>query len=347
MSEKIKVAILAGGKSSEHEISCASAGGVLSQIDRNLFEPVLIGITKSGDWVYPPASQSLNIVDGKLPEITIGEPVDLNTLHEVIDVIFPVLHGPYGEDGTLQGLLEMRAIRYVASGVLASSIAMDKDFAKAIFSARGLPTVRGVIATSANKDEILTEIEKAELTYPLFIKPARGGSSRGTHKADRPVEVAAKLNDALTFDTKVMIEQGVNARELECAVLASENGLVVSPVGEIKVLGDHPFYDFAAKYYEGGSELISPEDLPAELTQKIRDTAATAFAALGCEGLARVDFFLDKSSGELFLNEINTMPGFTPTSVYPKLMARAGFDYKEIITILIKGAMARPASVTR
>jgi D-alanine-D-alanine ligase len=346
MSQKIRVGILAGGKSSEHEISCASAGGLLAQIDRNRFEPILIGITKAGDWVYPPASQQLSLDGASLPEIIDGAAVDLDSLHEQVDVIFPVLHGPYGEDGTVQGLLEMRGIKYVASGVLASSIAMDKDFAKAIFQARGLPTVAGIIATSENQSQILELIAAAALTFPIFIKPARGGSSRGTHKANSPADVAEQLADALRFDTKVMIEQGVAARELECAVLQTADGLLISPVGEIKVLGDHPFYDFAAKYFPGGSELVEAQ-LPAQLAERIRQTAATAFAALGCEGLARVDFFLDKNSGELFLNEINTMPGFTPMSVYPKLMAKAGISYGELITKLIDLAISRSASVTR
>ena len=337
-----RVILLCGGESSEHEISCISAGGVLSSIDRSLFEPILVGITKTGQWVIPPSDQRLVLTNGALPEITGGKETNISELIEEFkpDVIFPILHGPYGEDGTIQGLLEIAGLRYVGSGVLASAVAMDKSFAKAIFSSHGLKVAPGIVVHQRDWNGT---VPKHELTYPLFVKPARGGSSRGTTKVKSPEHLAAAIDEALTFDTKVMIEEAIAGREIECAVLQIDGVALASPLGEISLDPRFEFYDFEAKYLDGSTKVISPTDLPVDHIQK---SAVEAFNALGCEGLARVDFFFS-TIGELVINEINTMPGFTPTSVFPKLWAQAGREYKDLITALIEAALSRSASVTR
>ena len=345
---KIKVAIICGGKSSEHEISCVSASGVMSAIDTNKFEPVLIGITKSGKWLLLPNDINFSIVNGALPsvpesglEVIIGN----NTLQAggkdlAIDVVFPVLHGPYGEDGTIQGLFEMINLKYVGSGVLASAVSMDKSFAKPIFAAVGLSVAPGIVVTSNNFQL------PAELKFPLFVKPARSGSSRGTTKVKSDSELKNAVNFALEFDTKVLIESAIIGREIECSVLQSDGKTIASPVGQIVIDSKYEFYDFQAKYLDNSMQLIFPTDLPSGVEGKIQDQAIKAFNAAGCEGLARVDFFYT-NDGEIIINEINTMPGFTPLSVYPKLIAKTGVNYQDLITKLIESALARSANITR
>ncbi|MEI6649431.1 MAG: D-alanine--D-alanine ligase family protein [Actinomycetes bacterium] len=353
---KIKVGIVCGGKSSEHEISCISAGSLLEAIDREKFEPVLIGITRSGRWVLPDPNMTLRIESGVLPEIPedapqlqvdiagisiYGQPLD-------IEVIFPVLHGPYGEDGTIQGFCEMAGLRYVGSGVLASAVAMDKSFAKPIFHAQGLKVADGLVIhqrqwESPAKERLLAQVK--EMAVPLFVKPARSGSSRGTSKVRRHESAEAAIEFALTFDTKVLIEVAIIGREIECAVLQKNGEAFASPLGEIKILGSHEFYDFEAKYLDGSTELIKPE-ISEVLESRIQDQAVAAFNALGCEGLARVDFFLSEH-GDVIINEINTMPGFTSTSVYPKLWDNAGLSYPNLISALIDEALWRSEDVTR
>ena len=345
---KIKVAIICGGKSSEHEISCVSASGVMSAIDTNKFEPVLIGITKSGKWLLLPNDINFSIVNGALPsvpesglEVIIGN----NTLQAggkdlAIDVVFPVLHGPYGEDGTIQGLFEMINLKYVGSGVLASAVSMDKSFAKPIFAAAGLSVAPGIVVTSNNFQL------PAELKFPLFVKPARSGSSRGTTKVKSDSELKNAVNFALEFDTKVLIESAIIGREIECSVLQSDGKTIASPVGQIVIDSKYEFYDFQAKYLDNSMQLIFPIDLPAGVEAKIQEQAVKAFNAAGCEGLARVDFFYT-NDGEIIINEINTMPGFTPLSVYPKLIAKTGVNYQDLITKLIESALARSANITR
>jgi D-alanine-D-alanine ligase len=257
-----------------------------------------------------------------------------------IDVVFPVLHGPYGEDGTIQGLFEMINMKYVGSGVLASAVSMDKSFAKPIFAAAGLKVALGIVVTSSNFQ--LPE----NLTYPLFVKPARSGSSRGTTKVKIESELKNAVAFALEFDTKALIESAINGREIECAVLQSNNKTTSSPVGQIVIDSKYEFYDFQAKYLDNSMQLIFPSDLPAGVEAKIQEQAIAAFNAAGCEGLARVDFFYS-TAGEIIINEINTMPGFTPLSVYPKLMAKSGISYKDLISKLIESALARSANVTR
>ena len=344
---KVRVAIICGGKSSEHEISCISANGVLNAIDRSTFEPVLIGITKSGKWLLLPEDTSFIIQNGALPTVPeSGLEVSITSQglfsggkNLAIDIAFPILHGPYGEDGTIQGLFEMIGLRYVGSGVLASAVSMDKSYAKPIFAAAGLKVALGTVVTSTSFDL------PNNLKYPLFVKPARSGSSRGTTKVKQVSELKAAVESALAFDTKVIIEQAVAGKEIECAVLQSEGKTIVSPVGQIVVSSKYEFYDFQAKYLDDSMQLVFPE-LPAGVEDKIQAAALTAFNAAGCEGLARVDFFYS-DSGEVVINEINTMPGFTPLSVYPKLIEKSGINYQQLITKLIKSAQTRSASITR
>lgn len=324
--------ILCGGQSSEHEISCISAGGIMKAIDRTRFEPILIGITKSGQWVIPHSDQSLEIANGQLPEVS-GEVMGSSEILAKYrpDVVFPVLHGPFGEDGTIQGLLELAGVRYVGSGVLASAVAMDKSFAKSIFSTHGLKVARGKVVELRDWNGSLN---LEGLSFPLFVKPARGGSSRGTSKVKSEAHLVAAIDEAFIFDSKVMIEEAVVGREIECAVLDVDGSIEASPIGEIKIDPRFEFYDFEAKYLDGSTTVVLPSDLPAE---EIQAAAIKAFRALDCEGLARVDFFYS-AAGELIINELNTMPGFTPTSVYPKLWSHAGRSYSDLITSLIESA---------
>ena len=344
---KVRVAIICGGKSSEHEISCISANGILDAIDRSKFEPVLIGITKSGKWLLLPDDTTFITLNGALPTVPeSGIEVSITSQglfsggkNLAIDVVFPILHGTYGEDGTIQGLFEMIGLRYVGSGVLASAVSMDKSYAKPIFAAAGLKVAPGTVVTSINFEL------PSNLNYPLFVKPARSGSSRGTTKVKQSSDLKAAVEAALAFDSKVIIEQAVDGKEIECAVLQSQGKTIVSPVGEIVISSKYEFYDFQAKYLDDSMQLVFP-DLPAGVEEKIQSAALTAFNAAGCEGLARVDFFYS-TSGDVVINEINTMPGFTPLSVYPKLIEKSGINYQGLITTLIQTAQTRSASITR
>ena len=344
---KLRVAIICGGKSSEHEISCISANGILNSIDRSKFEPVLLGITKSGKWLLLPDDTTFITQNGALPTVPeSGIEVSITSQglfsggkNLAIDVAFPILHGTYGEDGTIQGLFEMIGLRYVGSGVLASAVSMDKSYAKPIFAAAGLKVAPGTVVTSTNFEL------PSNLKFPLFVKPARSGSSRGTTKVKQSSDLKAAVEAALAFDSKVIIEQAVDGKEIECAVLQSQDKTIVSPVGEIVISSKYEFYDFQAKYLDDSMQLVFPE-LPAGVEQKIQSAALTAFNAAGCEGLARVDFFYS-DSGDVVINEINTMPGFTPLSVYPKLIEKSGINYQGLITTLIQTAQARSASITR
>ena len=344
---KVRVAIICGGKSSEHEISCISANGILNAIDRSKFEPVLIGITKSGKWLLLPDDTSFITQNGALPTVPeSGIEVSITSQglfsggkNLAIDLAFPILHGTYGEDGTIQGLFEMMGLRYVGSGVLASAVSMDKSYAKPIFAAAGLKVAPGTVVTSNNFEL------PSNLKFPLFVKPARSGSSRGTTKVKQSSDLNAAVEAALAFDSKVIIEQAVDGKEIECAVLQSEGKTIVSPVGEIVISSKYEFYDFQAKYLDDSMQLVFPE-LPAGVEERIQSAALTAFNAAGCEGLARVDFFYS-ASGDVVINEINTMPGFTPLSVYPKLIEKSGINYQQLITTLIQTAQARSASITR
>jgi D-alanine-D-alanine ligase len=343
LKSRRNVAVVCGGVSSEHEISCVSAGSIMQAIDKNRFNPILIGITKSGRWKLLPADTKFEITgtgaNAKLPHIS----EEVNNENEIfwsrkgafvngknleIDVAFPILHGPFGEDGTIQGLFEMWSIPYVGSKVLASAICMDKSFAKAIFAAAGLKTVPGTITTN-------TEVEiPSSITYPLFVKPARGGSSRGTIKVKSASELKSAISNASQFDQKVLVEQAIKATEIECAILESGGKYWVSNPGQIKLADKYEFYDFEAKYLDNSMQLVVPAQIDSAVLEQIKDLALRAFKAANCSGLARVDFFYS-DKGEIFINEINTMPGFTPTSVYPKLMQQIGISYSELITKLL------------
>jgi len=345
---KTKVAIICGGKSSENEISCISANGVLEAIDKNLFEIVLIGITKSGKWLLLPTQTSFRIQNGVLPTIpNTGVEVSITSDGLIadgkkleVDVAFPILHGPYGEDGTIQGLFEIIQLCYVGSGVLASAVSMDKSYAKPIFAASGLKVAAGIVVT--NSDFNLPD----NLKFPLFVKPARSGSSRGTTKVKQQDQLKSAIDVALEFDSKVIVEQAISGREIECAVLQVDGKLLVSPVGQIVISEKYEFYDFQAKYLDDSMQLVFPTDLPNGVEEKIQQNALAAFKAAGCEGLARIDFFYSEN-GEVVINEINTMPGFTPTSVYPKLIDKLGINYQELISKLIQTAKSRSTKITR
>ena len=345
--KKTTVAILCGGRSSEHEISCLSAGGVLAGLDREKFEAILIGITKAGNWVQLPSDYPLSISKGVLPAVDESLTPIVADIHGFsvdgklmkIDVVFPTLHGPYGEDGTIQGFFETAGISYVGSGVMASAAAMDKAFSKTIFAAAGMKVAGGVVVTSSN-----WKSKSEDLVYPVFVKPARGGSSRGTSKVKSAADLEAALIDAFTFDRKVMIEEAVVGRELECAVLEKDGEVIASVVGEIVIDSKYEFYDFEAKYLDDATTVKVPADIPASASEEIRAKAVQAFQSLGCSGLARVDFFYTKNN-EIVINEINTMPGFTGTSMYPKLMAASGVDYSSLITALITTALTRTNGV--
>lgn len=349
-----RVAIICGGRSSEHEISCISAGGVLAAIDRGKYEPLLIGITKSGKWCLLSESYQLTIDSGKMPIIEgSSHPVTLGADGFIadgknleIDIAFPLLHGPYGEDGTIQGSLEMADIAYVGSGVLACAVAMDKSFAKPIFQSHGMQVAAGFIARASDWSTDSSKISKQadQLGYPIFVKPARGGSSRGTTKVASAAEFSAALREAHTFDPKAIVEQEIRGREIECAILEINSQPVASVVGEIKIDPKYDFYNFEAKYLDSATSIELPAKIDKAVSEEIRARAVQAFIALGCAGLARVDFFLTDNN-EIIINELNTMPGFTSTSVFPKMWAASGLNYAEIISNLLESAQSRTNGV--
>lgn len=344
-----RVAILCGGPGSEHEISCLSAGGVLSAIDRSEYDPILIGITREGKWIVLPLDYSLALENGNLPsvignfpEVALGKngmSVDGTAL--TIDVIFPVLHGTYGEDGRLQSDLDQLAIPYVGSGAVASEQAMDKSNAKSFFASAGIAIAPGVTVTEAEwkrGPEAITE-SIAPLGLPLFVKASRGGSSRGTVKVKELSDFASAMEEALSFDSKVLIESGIDGAEVECAVLEIDGKPQASIPGKVCIDPQYEFYDYQAKYLDGATRIDIPAPFSEEIIEKIRSYALTAFKAIGAKGLARVDFFVT-TTGEIIINEINTMPGFTRTSAYPKMWQATGVGYSEVITHLLKSAVA-------
>ena len=353
---KIRVAIIAGGRSSEHPISCISASGVLAAIDRSKFEPILIGITQSGTWIDMRQSDFERGSDGLsyVPEGGEKLIVDIHGIKDSkgsdlgIDIAFPLLHGAYGEDGTIQGLFEMAGIAYVGSGVLASAVAMDKSFAKPIYADFGLKVADGITVhrDNWNKSKDLEIAKIRALGFPIFIKPARSGSSRGTSKVKDDSEISAALDDAFNYDPRVLVEAAVVGREIECAVLEIDSIATASVLGEVRVHPPHEFYDFEAKYLDGSTTFDIPANLAEPIASAISQAAITAFEALGCEGLARVDFFLSEDN-QIIINELNTMPGFTPTSVFPALWEKTGRSYSQIITILLDSALSRQRNVIR
>jgi D-alanine-D-alanine ligase len=354
--KKIRVAIIAGGRSSEHPISCISASGVLAAIDRSKFEPILIGITQSGTWIdmrqsdFERGSDGLSYVPegGEKLIVDIHGIKDSKGIDLGIDIAFPLLHGAYGEDGTIQGLFEMAGIAYVGSGVLASAVAMDKSFAKPIYADFGLKVADGITVhrDNWNKSKDLEIAKIRALGFPIFIKPARSGSSRGTSKVKDELEISAALDDAFNYDPRVLVEAAVVGREIECAVLEIDSIATASVLGEVRVHPPHEFYDFEAKYLDGSTTFDIPANLAEPIASAISQAAITAFEALGCEGLARVDFFLSEDN-QIIINELNTMPGFTPTSVFPALWEKTGRSYSQIITILLDSALSRQRNVIR
>ena len=341
--KKVRVGVLCGGRSSEHSISCLSGASLLAAIDREKFEPVPLGITQKGQWVYLEGlTEKLVISDGNLPTVPESAPpvtvnrdgIFANNKNLEVDLIFPVLHGPYGEDGTVQGLLEMFDIPYVGAGVLASAIGMDKATCKRLFMEAGIPSVEFDVFYWSEwqgfKSEISARIQE-EFSLPIFVKPSRAGSSNGISKVKSWSELDAAVRLAKDFDEKILIEAFAPGREVECGILGDR----ASRVGEIRILGNHEFYDFEAKYLDDSTELIVPANIPAEIEKEIQQLALDAFALIDGKGIARVDFFLQEN-GEIILNEINTMPGFTATSMYPRLWSATVLAYKEVITKLIE-----------
>jgi D-alanine-D-alanine ligase len=380
---KTRVGVLFGGRSGEHEVSLLSAASVIRAIDKSKYDVVPIGITKGGQWVTDTHAESLlkgeQKAEANPQHLRAGDPMEtagaallakgdsvlvppVPTSSSLIpfetggghaaskaidvDVIFPVLHGTFGEDGTIQGLLELADIAYVGSGVLGSSAGMDKDVMKKLFRDAGLPIVKHVTVLRSEWESTPKKARKlieGKLKYPVFVKPANLGSSVGISKAHDSKELPAAMDEAAKFDRKIVIEQGVGgakrkAREIECAVLGNDDAKG-STVGEIVPVKE--FYDYAAKYLEEGSELIIPAKLTKAQTKQVQEMAVAAFKACDCSGLSRVDFLMDPVTGKLFLNEINTMPGFTSISMYPKLWEASGVSYPQLIDRLIQLGLER------
>ena len=348
MTNRIKVAVLFGGRSNEHSVSCVSAGSVLRHLDPERYEVVPIGITKDGAWVAGDADpRALAIHDRTLPNVdatspALGLTADPAHLAESVDVVFPILHGAYGEDGTVQGLLELADVPYVGPGVLASAAGMDKEFTKKLLAAEGLPIGDQVVLRRNTPS--LTEQEKDRLGLPVFVKPARGGSSIGISRVASWSDLDAAIAEARKHDPKVIVEAAIVGREVECGVLEFPDGRVeASVVAEIRMpdsSGDEgAFYDFDTKYLDDVCEFDVPAKLDDAVSEEIRELAVRAFSALDCQGLARVDFFVT-ADGPV-INEINTMPGFTSISMYPQMWEAAGVDYSTLVSTLIDTALAR------
>jgi len=353
-ARKIRVALLFGGRSGEHAISAATAAGVMQAIDRDKYEVLPVGITREGTWVLAGGDASrYELTAGHLPEVTPESGKEVASLGEVgeIDVVFPLLHGPFGEDGTVQGLLELADVHYVGCGVLASAVGMDKHYMKIVFAGHGLPVGPYVVVRPRewehSQSDVIARVQ-GQLKFPVFVKPARAGSSLGVTRVDDVTGLADAIEEARFHDPKVLVEEGIAGREIECAVLGGRGGAAprASVPGEIVVDHDsHSFYDFDAKYLdEGPVRLDAPADLPEEVTQKVRDLAVRAFEAIGGEGISRVDVFVTPE-GDVLLNEINTMPGFTPVSMYPRMWEATGLTYPELIDELIQLAVERPTGL--
>ena len=385
MMKKIRVGILFGGRSGEHEISLLSAASVFNAIDKHKYELVPIGITKEGRWVMavdaerllagkpleserqlragdPEATPSAAVLQNGEAVVVPPEPHKVGTVMAPfqtdapvrratdrainVDVIFPVLHGTFGEDGTVQGLLELAEIPYVGAGVLGSAAGMDKDIMKSLFRAAGLPIVKHVTLLRSkwrSEPKRVHKLVEKSLKYPLFVKPANLGSSVGISKAHDKKELGPAIEEAARFDRKIVIEQGVGgkkgkAREIECAVLGNDKPEASVP-GEIVPIAE--FYDYSAKYLDEGSQLIIPAKLTKAETKKVQELAIGAFRAVDCSGLGRIDFLMDPRSRKIYLNEINTMPGFTSISMYPKLWAASGLPYPQLIERLIRLGIER------
>jgi D-alanine-D-alanine ligase len=329
MSKRVRVAVLLGGRSSEHEISLASARSVLEALDPERYETVTVEIGRDGRWELGTGSDGGSVAE-TLPVPTAKVPAMLGE----VDVVFPVLHGPFGEDGTVQGLLELAGVPYVGAGVLGSALAMDKDVFKAVMRDRGIPVTRNITIRQGGKPQ-------NPFGFPVFVKPARLGSSVGISKVRSEDELAPAVELAFRHDEKVLVEEFVPGVEVECGVLGNEKPLASLP-GEILSHGFQgaDWYDFSAKYDEGGMDLVIPPRLPQETIERVQDLAVRSFVAGECEGMARVDFFV-RDEGEVLLNELNTIPGFTATSVYAKLFEESGIPYAELVDRLVQLALDR------
>jgi len=361
-SRRVRVAVIFGGRSSEHAISCVSAGSILRNLDPQRFDVIAIGITPEGSWVLTDGNpDALAITNRQLPAVTTesgtelalpagprrsGQLVSLapgaGEVLASVDVVFPVLHGPYGEDGTVQGLLELAGVPYVGAGVLASAAGMDKEFTKKLLAAEGLPV--GPHAVLRPTQSTLHPEERERLGLPVFVKPARGGSSIGISRVSSWDQLPAAVANARRHDPKVIVEAAINGRELECGVLEMPDGTVeASTLGEIRVAGvrgrEDSFYDFATKYLDDAAELDVPAKVDDEIADTVRQLAIRAFKAIDCQGLARVDFFLTDDGP--IINEINTMPGFTTISMYPRMWAASGVDYPTLLATMVDTALAR------
>jgi len=361
---KPRVAIVFGGRSSEHAVSCSTAAGVLRAIDRDKYDVVPIGIARDGRWVLVADDpEPLQLSRGHTPEVdgtgtgvlvpmattdralTVLEPGQPPRALGDVDVVFPLLHGAFGEDGTIQGFLDLSDVRYVGSGVTASAVMMDKAFMKVVFAGAGLPIGAHTVITdkSWQQDRAAALDAVAALGWPVFVKPARAGSSMGITKVDGRDGVEAAIEAARLHDLKVVVEAAVRGREIECGVLEGHGAQPArtSELGEARVLHGHEFYDYEAKYLAGDDvQLTCPADVPPDIADEMRRLAVVAFEAAGCEGLARVDFFYT-DDGRVVVNEINTMPGFTPSSMYPLMWQASGISYPELIDELVTLALER------
>jgi len=363
MGTKLTVAVIFGGRSGEHEVSLLSARSVLSVLPADTYQVVQIGITHDGTWfsgenvletLEKGSTQGLFRVmikaePGNPLLYAIENSAEGETLRPVanLDVVFPVLHGTYGEDGTLQGLLEMADLAYVGAGVLGSSVGMDKALFKDIMQNRGIPTLPFAVFTRRDIETRLDEVlDQAEglAPYPLFVKPANLGSSVGISKVKNRSDLLEGLMEAASYDRRILVERGINAREIEVSVLGNEDPIASIP-GEIRPSDE--FYTYEAKYIDDRSQLIIPADIPDETGDLVRDLAMRAYTACDCAGMSRVDFLMDKETGEVFLNEMNTIPGFTKISMYPKLWEATGISYPELVKKLIELAMERKIDRSR
>ena len=359
--KKLRIGLVFGGRSAEHEVSVGSAISAMSHLDKNTYEVVPLAITKEGSWllgVEPAkllaAEQSTSHIEGweqtqavtLTGDPTVGRLIPVQNGAQIgasgaLDVIFPVLHGTYGEDGTLQGLLEMANVPYVGCGVLGSALGMDKEKTKMVLQAAGLPIVDSLTYRRRQWErspEPILDAAEQRFGYPCFVKPVNLGSSVGVTRAHNRSELAQAINVAAEYDSKILIERAVDCRELACAVLGNDEP-VASAIGEI--ISNNEFFDYNAKYVDKKMRMVIPADIPQVLAEDLRRQAIQAFLALDLNGLARVDFFLDKKTGQTYLNEVNTMPGFTQMSQYPKLWAASGLSYPQLLDRLIELALER------
>lgn len=347
-SKRVRAAILFGGRSAEHEVSVVSAQGVMAALDPDRFAAIPIGVTRQGTWLTPVQTENalarirlerLRSLDEPLGDGILYRTQALGTLRRV-DVVFPLIHGTNGEDGTLQGFLELAGVPYVGAGVAASAIGMDKTLQKTVFRQHGMPVADDVVVLSSQwrrDPQGVRQGVDVTLRYPCFVKPANGGSSIGTSKVRSREDLDAALAEAFVHDRKALIEECVDGRQVEVAVLGNDEP-EASPVGEVTFSGE--FYDYHAKYDDPRTQLHIPADIPPQTADHIRETALAAYKAIDCAGFARVDFFLTLQ-GSIYLNEINTIPGFTPMSMYPRLWEYAGLSYRDLITRLIELALER------